>query len=106
MPLTSALDLATLNSWSWIRDYAKTRNKTAFIQLGKIVYQVLVNHGGSPPSGPSDVEQSLVAALRISNVFKILCGAKPHANPALYPTFASALARYILDSAWHVIIQP
>ena len=106
MPLTTAVDLANLHSWSWIRDYTRRRNKTAFIQVGKIVYQTLVSHGGSPPTGPNVVEQPLTTALRVSNVFKILCSTKAHANPALYPTFASLLAKYILDNEWHEIIRP
>lgn len=106
MPLTTAMDLAILSSWNWVRDYARTRNKTAFIQVGKIVYQTLTPHGGSPPSGPNAVEQPLSTALRVANIFKILCQAKPHANPTFYPIFAESLTRYILDNEWNEIIKP
>jgi hypothetical protein len=105
MPLTTALELATLSSWNWLRDY-RGRNKTVFIEAAKIVYQSLALYSGGPPSGPDALEQSLVAALMVLNVFKILCQRKRHANPFLYPVFALALAHYILDNEWQTIIQP
>jgi hypothetical protein len=64
MPLTTALELAILTSWSWLRDY-RGRNKTVFIEAAKIVYQSLARYGGGPPSGPNALEQSFVAALMV-----------------------------------------
>ena len=98
---TTALDLATLNHWQLLPRY--TRNKTEFVAVGKIVYQALTAYGG-PPSGPIDLEQSLALALQVSNVFKNAC--PNHVPPILYPVFALALARYILDNEWIAVSHP
>jgi len=104
MALTTAQDLATLNSWSLLTDY--TSNKTEFVAVGKIVYQALTGHGGSPPSGPNDLEQPLTLALQVTNIFKMVCTAKQHARPILYDLFALSLARYILDNEWTEVTKP
>jgi hypothetical protein len=106
MPLTTATESQMLSSWNWLTDYNRRRNRDAFIQVAKIVYQTLTQHGGGPPNGPHSLEQCLVAALLVLNVFKILCRRKSHANPALYQVFALALTHYILDNEWQTIIQP
>jgi hypothetical protein len=104
MALTTAQDLATLQSWNLLNDYQ--RNKAAFIAVAKVVYQTLVNYGGAPPQGPIDIEQPLAAALRVTTIFHRVCAAKRHARPSLYAIFARALARYILDTEWGRIINP
>jgi hypothetical protein len=102
--LTTALDLATLSSLNWLIDYAN--NKTAFNAVGKVVYQVLMSHSGSAPTGPHMLEQPLMVALQVNNTFKAVCASKAHINPIMYPTFALALARYILDNEWTDITSP
>ncbi len=104
MALTTAQDLAILSSWNLLTDYMN--NKANFVSVGKIVYQALTAHGGSPPSGPSDVEQPLTLALQVTSVFKRICLAKPHAAASLYSVFALSLARYILDNEWTAVTQP
>lgn len=104
MALTTAQDLLTLSSWNWLRDYSK--NRQAFIDIGKIVYQSLTAYSPSYPSGPNVLEPPLTAALRVANIFRILCQSRPFARPSLYPCFASALARYILDNEWAEITHP
>jgi hypothetical protein len=84
-------------------DYAK--NKQQFVGVGKIVYQALLTHGGSAP-GQIDMAQPLGVALQSAAVFKTVCAAKPHASPVFYPTFASALARYMIDKDWSDITTP
>lgn len=104
MALTTAQDLATLHSWNLLNDYQ--RNKAAFVTVAKVVYQTLVTYGGVPPRGPIDVEQPLAAALRVTNIFNMVCAAKLHARPSLYAIFALALARHILDNEWGHVINP
>jgi hypothetical protein len=81
------------------------RNKQRFVGVGKIVYQALLTYGQSTP-GQVDVEKPLGVALQSAAVFKVVCAAKRHANPVFYPTFASALARYIIDNDWSDITSP
>jgi hypothetical protein len=106
MALTTQQDIATLDSWSWLRDY--TSNKPAFIDLSRITYEVLSKYAANPkpPLGPDDMEEPLTVAIRVSNVFKLLCVAKPHASPALHPVFARLLAKYIIDFEWARISRP
>ena len=103
MAFTTATDLQTLKSRSFLTDYMK--NRTKFIEVGKIVYQALLNHGGTVPA-EADMERPLAVALQSTTLFNTLCAAKPHANPVFYPTFAYALARYILDDSWNEISTP
>ena len=104
MALTTAADLLTLSSRSFLTDY--TTNKNLFIAVGKIVYQTLLTFGGNPGPTPVDMEQPLEVALRSTSVFKTVCAAKLHANPVFYPIFARALARYMMDNDWGDIITP
>ena len=100
MALTTQQDITTLDSWSWLRDY--TANKPAFIDLARIIYQVLAKFAANPnpPLGPDDMEEPLTIAIRTSNIFRLLCAAKLHASPALHPVFARLLAKYIIDFEW------
>jgi hypothetical protein len=104
MGLTTAQDLATLNSWSLFRSYR--RNKAALLSVGKATYQLLRTHGGGPPPSATDMEQPFTAALRVDNVFKAICASKGHANPSLHAVFALVMARYILDSEWQAVTSP
>jgi hypothetical protein len=104
MGLTTAQDLATLNSWSLLRSYR--RNKVALLAVGKATYQILRTHGGGSPPSVIDMEQPLTAALRVDNVFKAICASKGHANPSLHAVFALAMARYILDFEWQAVTSP
>jgi hypothetical protein len=104
MALTTAQDLATLHSWNFLTDYP--RHRAAFLDVAKAAYRALRTFSGAPPSGPIDLEAPLAAALQVTHVFKTLCAAKPHARPSLYPVFASALARYILDREWSEVTSP
>jgi hypothetical protein len=103
MALTTATDLVTLSSRSFLTDYAN--NKQAFVGVGKIVYQALQTHGGSAP-GQTNLEQPLGVALQSATVFKTVCHAKPHASQVFYPTYAFALARYMIDNDWSDITTP
>ena len=103
MALTTATDLITLNSRSFLTDY--TNNKQQFVGVGKIVYQALQTHGGSAPA-QTNLEQPLGVALQSATVFKTVCAAKPHANPVFYSTYAFALARYMIDNNWSDITAP
>jgi hypothetical protein len=104
MGLTTALDLATLQSWSLITDY--TGNQPALIEVAKSVYQALRTFNPGAPINPIDLERPLGAALQVNAVFKGLCAAKRHAWPALHPSFASAMARYLIDYEWHRVTGP
>jgi hypothetical protein len=107
MALTTPLDKIMLGSWSWLRDY--TANKTAFIDLARIVYEVLAKYAVksyNSPLGPDDVEGPLTAAIQTCNIFKLLCTTKQHARPGLYPVFARTLAKYIIDNEWVAITRP
>ena len=98
MPLTTAANLTTLHSHSFITSYQANHQK--FVALGKIVYQTLFQHGGHVPTQAA-MEAALEAALLNAIFFKKLCAAKPFALPKFYPAFASALARYTLDNEWN-----
>ena len=100
MAFTTATDLQTLKSRSFLTDYMNNRSK--FVKVGEIVYQNLLKHGGTIPVA-SDMERPLALALQGTTLFSTLCAAKPHARPAFYPIFAEALARYMLDDAWGAI---
>jgi hypothetical protein len=106
MALTTPQDITTLDSWSWLRDYAA--NKTAFIDLARIIYQLFAKYAANPrpPLGPDDLEEPLTMAIRTSNIFKLLCVAKPHARPSLHAVFARLLAKYIIDCDWVTITRP
>jgi hypothetical protein len=104
MALTTPQDRATLRSWNFLKDYRK--NRTALVDVAKIVYACLSRHAGSPPNGPNAMESALIAALYAAKVFQGLCKSKQHANPALYFCFAEALARWVLDNDWAAIIKP
>lgn len=103
MALTTAADLVTLSSRSFLTDY--TANKTEFVEVGKIVYQALSTHGGNAPV-PVAMETPLAVALQCMTLFRALCTAKLHANPVHYPTFATALVRYMLDNDWSDVSSP
>lgn len=105
MALTTPQDIATLNSWSWLKDY--TANKAAFIDFARILYQVFAKYAAaSPPIGPDDMEGPLTVAIQTCDIFKQLCATKKHARPDLYPVFARLLAKYIIDHEWATIIGP
>ena len=109
MALTTPLDLATLRSWSWLRDYGA--NKTAFTDIARIVYQVLDKYAVKSPNyplalGPDDLLGPLSAAIQTCDMFKILCVSKQHASPVLYRVFARTLAKYIIDNEWGTITVP
>ena len=103
MALTTASNLKTLQGRSFLTDY--TAYKTELVEVGKIAYQTLATHLGSPPSDV-DMERPLVTALQSTALFNNLCAAKPHASPMHYPAFAEALARYLLDNDWSDISAP
>jgi len=103
MSLTTPQDEGILKSWSLEKDYAN--NKDSLLDVGRIVYQALYAFGGEPPPTPEDLEGPLIAALRVNNVFKAICISKGHARPALYPVFARAIARHMLDYEWQVITK-
>ena len=90
-----SVDRAILESWSIVRDYA--RNRDQLLTLGRAVYRTLQFFG---EIAPRDVEPFLIDALLRAGVFKAVCASKRHANPALYPAFAAALARYMLQYEW------
>jgi hypothetical protein len=103
MGLTTAQDLAVLESWSLARNY--TNNKAPLLAVGKAVYQALYIYGGELAPHAADLEEPLTAALRVNDTFKTICASKGHANPALHAVFAQAMARYILDFEWQAIIS-
>ena len=103
MALTTAVDLNTLRTRSFLTDYVA--NQAAFVEVGKIVYQALSDYEGSAPEAVY-MKDSLAVALQCTTLFKTLCAAKLHANPIFYPTFAVALARYMLDNDWGNVISP
>jgi hypothetical protein len=104
MGLTTAQDLAILNSWSLLRSYQ--RNRVALIAVGKAIYQAITIHGAGTPPSAINLEQPFTAALRVDNVFKAICTSKGHANPSLHVVFALAMARYILDLEWPAVTSP
>jgi hypothetical protein len=107
MALTTRLDIITLGTWSWLTDY--TANRTAFIDLARIVYQILAKYAlksYNSPLGPDDMEGPLTDAIQTCDIFRLLCIAKQHARPALYPVFARTLAKYIIDNEWVTITRP
>lgn len=103
MALTTPTDLITLSSRNFLVDYAA--NRLDFVAAGKIVYQNLLTHGGIAPA-PADVENPLGVFIQGLAVFNVICAAKQYLNPAFYPTFAFALARYIIDNEWNDITAP
>ena len=103
MALTTAADLRTLSSHSFILAYQANSQK--FIDLGKVVYQTLSTHGGHVPTQAA-MEAPLALALQGATFFQKLCASRHFALPKFYLTYASALARYTLDNEWGVIIIP
>jgi hypothetical protein len=104
MGLTTALDLATFGSWNLVTDF--TGNKATFIAVGQAVYQALRVFSQNVSISPMDLERPLAAALQTNMVFKTVCAAKRHAWAALYGSFASALARYLIDCEWQAVTRP
>jgi hypothetical protein len=106
MALTTPHEIATLNSWSWLRDYRA--NRATFIDFARILYQVFAKYAASasPPIGPDEMEGPLTVAIQTCDIFKHLCATKQHARPDLYPVFARLLAKYIIDHEWPIIIGP
>jgi hypothetical protein len=98
MGLTTAPNLATLQSWSLLVEY--TGNTATLVAVGKVVYQALRAFNQGSPISPADLEQPLAVALRVSTVFKTGCAAKRHAWPLLHSVFSLALARYVIDYQW------
>ena len=103
MALTTAADLITLRSHSFILAYQANSQK--FIDLGKDVYKMLSLHGGRVPT-QADMEEHLAAALLNVTFFQKLCAARRFSLPKFYPAYALALARYTLDKEWGVVIIP
>jgi hypothetical protein len=91
-------DVAILESWSILKDYGS--NKEKLLEVAKPVYRTL-QYFGAPT--PQEMEPFLIEALLAADVFKAICASKRHANPALYPVFAQALARHILQDEWNTI---
>jgi hypothetical protein len=103
--LLTSQDLAVLNGWDLLRAYKN--NRAAFLSVGKLAYQGLVGVGmGLPPPGPREVEPLLTTALQTARFFKAICYSRKYASPSLHPTFALALARYMLDNEWADISSP
>jgi hypothetical protein len=100
MALATSQDIDLLRRWSFISAYQK--NKPALRAVCVMVFKNLTSIGVTP-NGPSDMERPLTVALLGSAVFKSLCLSKMHANPILHPTFAVAMARYMLDNDWAVL---
>lgn len=103
MALTTAADMTTLSSRSFLTDYAN--NRTGFVEVGKIVYRALLTHGGSAPAA-ADMQDPVHVALQSTNIFRIVCAGKSHLNPMYYPTCALGLARYMLDNDWSDVSSP
>jgi hypothetical protein len=106
MALTTTADLGLLTIWGWLRAYH--RNRSEFIEIAKIVFRTMNAMSGNPPQLPIDVEPMLADALLCTTLFKKLCVVRRRsfADSRLYPDFALALSRYILDNDWAAIIQP
>jgi hypothetical protein len=94
-------DEAILESWSILKDYGYNRGE--LLAAARAVYRTLFFFEGE--ISPQGMEPFLIDALLVTSVFRIICVSKRHANPALYPVFAGALARYILQHEWDDIIR-
>jgi hypothetical protein len=94
-----SIDEAVLESWSILSNYRSNREE--LLTTAKAVYRT-AQCVSEPMS--QDMEPLLTEALLVSGVFKTICASKRHANPALYPAFARALARYMLQQEWDTII--
>jgi hypothetical protein len=92
-------EVAILESWSILNDYGYNRGE--LLAAARAVYRT-AQYVGEPTT--QEMEPLLIEALLVSGVFKTICASKRHANPALYPVFARALARHMLQSEWDVII--
>jgi hypothetical protein len=103
--LVTAQDLNILGYWSFIKDHVK--NRKALLEVGRAVHATLkmyTPHGSAPT--PNTVEQYLTGALHTSRVFREICFSKAHASQGLHFSFASAMARYMLDYDWNDIASP
>lgn len=93
-------DEAILESWSILKDYGFNREE--LLISARAVYRTLFFFLGEVSQ--QGMEPFLMDALLVTSVFRTICVSKRHANPALYPVFAGALARYILQHEWDHII--
>jgi hypothetical protein len=102
MALLTPLDSKTLQNWGLDKDYRYSR--LALIQVARIVYQAILGSLNVHPT-PFDCEGGLARALIISTEFNRILNRQWHAPPILWPTFAIAMARLLLDNDWLEIVK-
>ena len=94
MNLVTSEDDEILEAWNLKRFYQN--NTSALIEIARIVRNVLDAMGA--PTDAANLEPHLTIALQAINIFKSICAYEaPFVAPSVYPVFARALARYILD---------
>ncbi len=96
-------DERTLASWSFIKDYAAHR--TELLELAKYVHTEVCSLL-QVKLQPNDCERVYVAVLLISSTFNSIIQRKLYISSDLEETFATMLARYVLNKDWNSINSP
>lgn len=102
MALLTNQDHQTLSSWNFLTDYRN--NRADLLDIARSVFRTVKLIYNSTPL-VVDCEDALTASLLGTSLFTDILKRKRHAGPHLYPAFASAMARYLLDNDWSDIIQ-
>jgi hypothetical protein len=98
MPLLTAQDDRLLQSWSFYSD--PPHYEQDLIQFLKIVYQTMAAQTKIPPS-EAQCARIMVTTMLADQLFANYMNAcKTHMLTAVWPKFATAVVRYLLDKNW------
>jgi hypothetical protein len=104
MAFLTATDDQLLKSWNF---YADSANDTQFfIDVGKAAYKSMMYHGKHPPQPGQLVAIFRISLLASQKFANYMNTKKSHMLPAIWPVFATAVVRYMLDNQWGAISGP
>ena len=101
MPLLTANDDHLLRSWNFYKDPASYGQD--FVRFLQIVYRTMAAQAKNPPN-EGQCEPIMVPTLLADQVFaNYMNNCKAHMLTAVWPKFARAVVRYLLDKEWPAI---
>jgi hypothetical protein len=104
MSLLTAFDHQLLQSWNFYLDYPAYQ--PLFLQFARVTYKSMANHGMYPPQ-PAQLERMFRSSLLASQAFANYMNAKKsHMLSGIWPAFALAVVRFVIDNEWQNIIRP
>lgn len=98
------IEMAELNSWSFIKSYQNTNNQQDLLDLAKPLYTILCHSVNNQPPTQDEFCKAYASSLLLTNLYvKRIAGTKYYLPLTLYKYFAELLAKYVVDQDWKSI---